>query len=290
MRFHLFVGFFSLILALCGCAQWKSSTELEDRPPTEASPSSRGLDSQIPDDASILEISFLSFQDVQRLAGDQPPLWDSMDETVIAGPQRGLLLANGLRIGRLMAVDSQMWQGEIAEEPSQRLLREASVLSDFHSHRRRLTCRSGQVYTLAVRRPSEGEQSLVVRNAEGGLEGRSLQNPQYMFRLRCSADGSGEQWIELVPEIHHGSMRQNFVANQSLAIRVDYSREQWTIDDLRSAVPLSVGQAVLVVPAEEERGLGQQMLIGRRADQSEERIALVIQLTRGPLQPIAATK
>jgi hypothetical protein len=217
--------------------------------------------------------------------GDSAAPWQRMDEAVIAPQTRRWLAANGLRAGRISGWDVSQIASMAEEDDSTRLLREASVLSDFENRRKRLTCRDSQPVTLAVRRALEGDHPTLVRTP-AGLIGRSLVNPQFTLQMKTFLLDDGRLSVNLLPEIQHGQMKQSFVANDSLAFRMDFRRELWTLNELAMDVPLATGQAIVIVPTEDAFGLGQQMLIGRRADGSEERVAVIIQLGRLPQQTI----
>jgi len=206
-----------------------------------------------------------------------------MDEAVIPPGTRRWLAANGLRAGRISGWDASQLTSKSTEDESTRLLREANVLSDFETRRKRLTCRDSQPVTLAVRRALEGEHPTLVRTPDG-LIGRSLSNPQFTLQMKTFLLDDGRLAVNLLPEIQHGQLKQNFVANESLAFRMDFRRELWSLNDLAMDVPLATGQAIVIAPTEDAFGLGQQMLIGRRADGGEERVAVIIQLGRLPQQ------
>jgi hypothetical protein len=72
------------------------------------------------------------------------------------------------------------------------------------------------------------------------------------------------------------------VAKETLAFRLDYARPSWTVEELAIEVPLSAGQAAVIAPTEPPFGLGRQMLVGRRADQALQQVAVVVQLKRLP--------
>lgn len=271
-----------LTLLVGGCAHWNDTSVVEDR---QSTPS--GLpEAQLPDEATLLNIAFISITPKSDSPTAASAPWDSMDETIVPMNTRETLAANGLRVGRVMMVSPDFLKDAPEADPSSRLLREAGLESDFNLNQRRLTCREGRPYTIAVRKVMEGQQSILLRKRDGQVEGRSLETPQFTLQLHSRGGQRGEQWIQLIPEIQFGPVRQNFVANESMAFRVEHRRDRWLLDELLVKIPLAQGQALIIVPTPEPIGIGKQMLVGTKADQSEERIAIMVQVNRPPVHPI----
>jgi hypothetical protein len=228
----------------------------------------------------VIEVAFLPIPN-EPSADDRRLPWDEMDETIIPGEIRKRLAENGLRAGRIIALDvTQLPAGEVVDE-SQKLLVDSSLASDFDRRRRRLTCREGQPYKLAVRQPIRGPMSVLVKNDQG-LVGRRLQDPQFQLGLRTFELDDGRIAARLVPEIQHGTVKQNYVSNSAAAFRMDFSREVWTLDEFAIDIPLMEGHAIAIVPTDPPLGIGEQMLVGRRTDDSQEKIAVLLYLSRRP--------
>ncbi|WP_164101120.1 hypothetical protein [Candidatus Laterigemmans baculatus] len=259
-----------------GCAQWKSE------PPPELARG--GLPpAQVADEVAILEVAFVRLPEASPALPETPgaaSFVDRLDETVVPGEMRERLATNGIRVGRLLTIEpGQMGEAAPADEAT-RLMEEANVVSDFEQRRRRISCRDGQPYTLAVRRPSGERVSTLIRTSEG-VVGKSLSDPQFMLILRTRMLDDGRLAVRLTPEVQHGEVRQNYVSSD-LAIRMEFQRDQWTLHELMCEVPLSEGQAIVLMPQKEAFGLGKQMFVGERADLSQERIAVVLRLQRRP--------
>lgn len=244
-------------------------------------------EAQIPDDVAILEVAFVRLADPETLPSGTEVLWDRLDETVVASDAREYLKKNGIRAGRLLAIEPDQLQGQRPGDEATRLMEQAEVASDFENRYRRLSCREGQMYTLAVRRPSGSQLPVLLCSAGGVVRGRSVDDPQFMLNLKTRVLDDGRIAVRLVPEIHHGQVRQNYVTRDA-AFRMEFNRERWTLDELACEVPLSDGQAMVIMPSEETFGLGEQMFVGRRPDLSQERIAVVLRLQRRPRHPIGS--
>jgi hypothetical protein len=262
----------TMALVLAGCAQWKSeedSVAVANRP---------GLpEARIPDSAAIVEVAFLPLVE---------PL--TLDDTLVPAKTREVLLNNGMRAGRLLAWEPSSLDTLPEEDDSIRLLRQANLASDFESRRRRLSCRDSQPFSLVVRRPSGGELAALV-NTSAGVVGQALQNPQFTFTLRTRQMDDGRLAIRLTPEIQHGEIKQSYLSSDSLAFRVDFNRPVWTLEELAVEMPLAEGQAAVIMPCEDAFGIGQQMFVGRRSDQTEERIAMIVYLRRRPVHGLDGT-
>lgn len=275
---RVFTLAYASTVALCsGCAQWNGEEALLSA--AAASPSNGvaaakipGLpEARLPEGAAIVEVAFIN-----------PPANMTLDETLLSAELRSLLAANGLRAGRLIAADpQQVLQGQEGEGAI-RFLSETNVASDFERRRRKLSCRDHQPFSLLVRRPGVGEVSTLVHTREGVI-GHSLISPQFGFILQTRQMDDGRISVRLTPEIQHGEIKQNFVASDSLAFRMDFNREKWTLDELIIESPLAEGQALVVLPSSDSFGLGKQMFVGMRADQTVEQIALVLFLQKRPV-------
>lgn len=267
-------------LVLAGCAVWDGSPSSADAAKSDvASAKVPGLPSaKVPDEASIIDVAFLEIPSSSFAAPKGVP-WEVLDEAVIPVEVRARLEENGFRVGRIVAFDvSQMPKAtEEGENPSGAV----GWTSDFDRRVRRLACSDGQPYKLVLRRPSNGEVSTLIRS-DGGVSGRSLWNPQFNLALRTTRMDDGRVAVKLVPEIHHGEVKRSYVSNDSLAFRMDSSRDVWVLNDLAIEVPLDEGQAVVILPQDNVFGLAKQMLIGKKVDDSEERTAVVVHLSRRP--------
>lgn len=267
-----------LIVLSAGCASWK------DTPGGDGDKTSipRLPDAKIPDQSSVIDVAFLKIPAVSQHETSRLP-WDAMDEAVIPIEVRERFEANGFRVGRVVAFDATQLptvsEDDLENSPS------VSLTSDFDRRRRRLTCRNGQAYTLVPRRPTSGSVAILLQ-MEKGVEGRSVRNPQFNFGLQTMSLDDGRVSVKLTPEIHHGEVKQNYVSNDSLAFRLDFSRDIWVLQALGLEVALTEGQAVVVVPQDEPFGLAKQMLVGRGADQVEERTAVIVHLSRRPRQTV----
>lgn len=267
-------------VVLVGCAAWRNSAGGESAAETSAVP---GLpDAMIPDDSSVLDVAFLKIPSSSRLDARSLP-WDTMDESVVPIEVRKRFEANGLRVGRVVAFDASQLPAASLEVDA--VSDNTGLTSDFDRRRRRLTCRDGKTYTLVPRRPRSGTVATLL-NLETGVEGRSLQNPQFNFGLQTLRLDDGRVSIKLTPEVHYGEVKQNYVSNDSLAFRLDFSRDVWVLDSLEMEVALDEGQAVVILPHDEPFGLGKQVLVGRGADNVEERTAVVVHLSRRPRQTV----
>lgn len=264
-----------------GCAVWSTRGETTPAAPLKNNFAKELPAVQIPNDASILEIAFVPLPSTTESEGVVSEL-DGFDESIVSPEIRSCFLANGLRIGRILHCQDLLSSTPQPDDPNERLLREASVLSDFSTHHRHLTCRDGHTYPIAIRRMINGQRVVLFKDREGSVLGRSVDSPQFMLNLKAYRDSTEGALVSLIPEVQYGQVQQNYVANESLAIRFDYSRQRWELDDLEVQIPLSPGQAIVVMPASPSFGLGEQMLVGYRADQIKERIAMVIRLNRRP--------
>ena len=265
------------ICACVGCASWSNSGGESGVEKVAAKTPSLPT-AKVPDEAAIVDIAFLEMPTSTVVDPRNVP-WEMLDEAVVPIEVRTRLEENGFKVGRIVAFDvTQMPQ---ASEESESQVASMGWTSDFDRRVRRLACIAGKPYKLVLRRPSDGEIATLIRG-EAGIAGRSLWNPQFNLSLHTTRMDDGRVAVKLVPEIHHGEIKRSYISNDSLAFRMDNSRDVWVLDDLAIEVPLDEGQAVVILPQDDVFGLAKQMLVGRKADDSEERTAVVVHLSRRP--------
>ena len=284
------------LLALQGCTSWskvgvfgiEKDVLLAGKEDAAGGLGKTGLPSaKIPDQSSIVDVAFFPLG-TSELSEEKPLPWDSMDESVIPVEVRRRLLANGFRVGRIVGLDPT--QLPIAEtQDGEPKSVDGRFSSDFERQRRRLSCRDGQPYLLTPRRQMSGNISTLVKLPEG-LVGKGLIDPQYNFAFRTFQLDDGRVAISVVPEIHHGATKHNYISNDSLAFRLDFSRDSWILQELAIEVPLDEGQAIAILPVDQPFGLAKQMLVGRNSNLAEdEHTAVIIHLSRRPVKPIGGT-
>jgi len=240
-------------------------------------------------DSVVVETVIVRFPKEQSEALDQ--LWSTIDESVFEVSLRRKLIDNGVRGGILIgeipaSVRARML--ELSDSAKTDTMEQADLAADVRSSMNRLQCRAGRRKELPVRR--ELSQPLVVlSNQDGRIEGASYEKPSMVFDLRTVPHGDGQATLKLTPEIQHGEERKALVRSE-MGMRYEMSRERKTWDDVALSVKLSPGQ-ILVLSCNGEpksSNLGKAFFVTQTAEQTEERVLVLIKLAATQLDELFA--
>ncbi|MEL7267554.1 MAG: hypothetical protein AAFP69_22470, partial [Planctomycetota bacterium] len=211
--------------------------------------------------------------------------WSDADETVLSPLKRVRLRQNGLRIGKVNLPDAladslspYVWE---SNDPGEQFLEQANVGSDTKRVARQIPMQVDVRYELPAGAP-RGETMAVLVRGRDGVVGHRLDQPQFLFAVTVSPLDDDRYHVRLVPEIQHGDTQQSYVTHE-MAWRVSHHRPTLRLEDLSCEFVLSEGQAILVGPTADQRGVGRQFFHAQRADQREERTVMLLQLTRGQI-------
>ena len=265
-----------LAMLVSGCANWKDSNQLENSEPLPVlNESPRSL---------LVEVEFIPIDVEGVTSEDMQSLWQWVDETIVENEKRGVLVSNGLKVGKLIREDRFRERLEgmtINRSAVDQFLFSADIASEVAHGVQRVPMRFGKRYELPVRQPIEGTHVAMV-SLDGKLEGRTLQDPQFLFAVTPTTGARPQEVaFRLRPEVQHGLMRQKWVSSDA-ALRIDHRRDTWAIKQLD--IELSgVEHDVFVIGSDlPSRGLGKQMFAGKSNDQTEQRVILVLKLSKVP--------
>ena len=207
-----------------------------------------------------------------------------IDETAIDASARGRLIANGLRVGRVINIER--FRRRVTDlKPDQdvvdQFLSNASIASEVSHNDQRIPMRFGRRYELPLHQPVEGEQVTMVRIDEQTI-GRTLNDPQYLFAVTATAGKrASEISLQLRPEVQHGEMKHKWVSSDT-ALRIDARRETWSIDHLDLNLNAVEGDTFVVAATNPPIGLAAQMLVGTTPDQAPQQILVLIRVDQVP--------
>jgi len=240
-------------------------------------------------DSVVVETVIIRFPKEQSEALDN--LWSTVDESVFEVELRRKLIENGMRggilIGELpLGVRTRMEQ--LANNSRTDPLEQANLAADVKSATNRLQCRAGRRKEVHVRR--EVSQPLVVLTSEEGrVEGANYEQPAMLFDLRSIPHGDGQATLRLMPEIQHGEERKAFVRSD-FGLRPEMSRDRKTWDELAMSVKLRPGQMIALSCNGEPKSsnLGKAFFVTHTAEQTDERVLLLIKLAETQLDELFA--
>lgn len=265
-------------LTHAGCANWSNETRTATKllSPPAMSP-----------DSLIIEATLIRFPEDrwEQLAA----IWNVIDESIIDLETRRRLDENGLRCGVLVSEMPQLVRErlkELAGEENRDPLEQAGLAADVTSDTHRLQCRAGRRKELPIRTELSEPLTVVYKQA-GSIRGNVFDRPSLMFDLRAIPHGDGRAILSLTPEIQHGEHRKSFAHSQS-GVRPEVKRQSHSWDDLAIEATLTTGQALMVTLTDQPKGLGQAFFTTRTAEQSQERVLLVIRLMSNQLNELFA--
>jgi len=227
-------------------------------------------------DSVVLEVTFVHLP--QDAAALEDELWRDVDEQEFPTDLRRRLAASGFRGGLVgnplpRSLRNLLEQQE-AESPT--CLQVGGPMADELTRQQRMQMRAGTRNDI-VCSPTQNEVT-VLRLDEGEVVGRTYEQAQCRFAARSLPQGDGRVRIELVPEVHHGEIRQRWVGDQR-ALRLDAGQQREAFDKLQIEATLSPGQTMLLTCTDDLKGLGRQFFADGEKPNVQRRM-LLIRLTQ----------
>ncbi|HMP05978.1 MAG TPA: hypothetical protein PJ982_06490 [Lacipirellulaceae bacterium] len=175
-------------------------------------------------------------------------LWQEIDEQCFDAPLRRRLLANGLRAGvasgappqelsRLLGLASEMPE----ESPDRPISPDLPVP--------RVTRRVVQINARGQRTlqtADSRDEATVLISDEGRLRGRTYQQVEGRYELRASTVPGQRISVRLVPELHHGELRNRYSGSDQGALLIVSSREREAFERLALQAELGPGDLLVV--------------------------------------------
>ncbi len=258
------LGWVGLLVSLWGCSTWSPSTMTELPLP------------RMPKDSVVLETAFVNVPP----DADLTSLWREVDEQHLTAESRRTLAANGIRSG---VVGTQMPEKlrELIDAARPELtatsadsLASANVTTLY----RRLQNRVGERAELVVV-PAIPDGKVILFNDQGRIRAETFQAGQAHFAVRSYPSGDGSARVDLVPEIKHGDMKQQWVPGHGTFL-YDARREQATFEHLRLDTVLTPGQTLVVTCTDDLKGLGGLMFSRTGSSLAADRLLLLVRLSQ----------
>jgi hypothetical protein len=277
---HALLSLIVLQCALLGCASWSSEKEVTQDVSLIAQ-------RQLNPDSVVIETVLVRFP--QSAEDELAEIWRLTNESIFDLDFRQRLDKNGLRagviLGELPLVIRKQLQATAARQTTD-ALEHAGLAADVDNKMRQLQCRSGRRKDLIVKHElSESLTVLTIR--DGGVSGETYSKASVLFDLRAVPHGDGRATVELTPEIQHGEHRQTFVSTE-FGVRPEMRREQQVWKELKMELKLSPGQVLVVSCTMPPKSLGEAFFISKTAEQSEERVLLLLRLSETQLDELFA--
>jgi hypothetical protein len=257
-----------LAVGVCGCAAWTS--------PSGSSSAMRLPLPPLPADSVVLEVTFVDLP--QDAAALEDELWREVDEQQFPADLRRRLAVSGFRGGLVgnplpRSLRNLLEQQE-AESPTR--LQSGGPMADELTRQQRMQMRAGTRNDI-VCSPTRSELP-VLRLDEGRIVGRTYEQAQCRFAARAFPQGDGRVRIKLVPEVHHGEIRQRWIGDER-ALRLDAGQQREAFDEFQIAATLSPGQTMLLTCTDDLKGLGRHFFTDGEKPNIQRRM-LLIRLTQ----------
>ena len=222
--------------------------------------------------------------------GQVAPLWNQIDELMLPADVRRRLTCNGFRSGVIGGpIPEELaslldLEDESAEVQAERLITEKSAAPRIT--RRVVQLRNGEPTQI---KPSEVADELHVLYCDDhGLTGSAYSRAEGVYELRASASPGQQVAIELLPELHHGEVRNRYVGSDPGIFLMTPSRERERYDQLRMSVQLSPGEFLVLGGIREAPGsLGQVFHTDRKTGAEQQKL-IVIRMLEIPATEILA--
>ena len=235
---------------VAGCAPFKVPDDI----PTRILPTAR-----MSPDSVILEVGYAQMPLTDSAAYEE--VWQQADEQALALELRQELARNGLRCGVLgkripEKIRALMDQKATAIDKRSEDLDVGQVEVDRQT--RRMQCRAARRVKVLCSK-SYPQLSLLTRDG-GAVRGRQLEQAQCLFGLKPYPQNDGRVQIDLMPEVEHGELKQQWVSGEgSLMQRV--GRDKVTFEAMRISLSLAPGQMIAVSAVEQPIGLGEHFFV-----------------------------
>jgi hypothetical protein len=250
----VFIGF--------GCSNWETVT-----------PTARDLPiPRMSSDSVAMEIAFVRVpaDETQRLQ----QLWTEIDEQLLPPTQRSHLNENGFRCG-LVGVQLPIELRNLLESEQQTSALERSTPGDLDvlHQNGRIQCRAGKRTEIPT---CPARDEMVILHKDGDRQkvgGTRLSDALCVFGACCFPQGNGAVRVELIPEIHHGTPRRQWVAGEG-TFHLVTAREREVYSDLRFEATLMPGQT-LVLSCTPEFGLGHNFFLDATRGDPQQKLLLI---------------
>lgn len=273
-----------LLTSVGGCASWTGDT---GTPPADKS--SLLPPRQLNPDSVVIETVLVRFPAEMAVELEQQ-VWQLSNEGIADIAVRKRLDQNGLRAGVIYGELPQLIRQQLDQTANMQktnALEHAGLAADVDNRMRRLQCRAGRPKELLVK-PELPEPLTIVSTRDGQhLSGETFERAAILLDLRVVPHGDGSATVSLTPQVQHGDHRQMFV-HSDLGTRPEMRRRLQTWNELKMSAKLTAGQILVVSSSSPAKALGNAFFVSKTAENSEERVLLLVRLAESQLDDLFA--
>ncbi len=233
-------------------------------------------------DAMVLDVFFVpvQFDDPQA----NVVLWQELDEQHFPPEVRRELSSRGFRVGvtggQIPVALSQFMGLNDKPAPSSNENQICLDMIDSQSGvlRRHMPLRPGRRGEIHTSRIYD-KVPVLETNASGRLSGRDYAQAEGVLAVKAYPQSDGRVRLDLIPELHYGSVRQGWVGNNGI-LRMDAGKARRPFDEMTFSATLTPGQMLVVSSLPNRTGsLGHYFLTQDSSGEIEQRL-LVLRLSQ----------
>lgn len=217
-------------------------------------------------------------------------VWQASDEQLLDIELRNQLISNGFRVGvingalpdalaRTLNLQSEMPEEEInriitGENAAPRIVRRVLQLN----RREHAMIQASELQ----------DQADVFINSENGLQGRTYEQVQGVYRLEAESAAGQKVAIQLTPELQYGDLKNRYTGSDQGVMLMTTSRERKVFEELKINVDLKSGEfLVLSGISDSNCSLGSAFHASKQSGAAAQKLVL-IRLLQVPRSEILA--
>jgi hypothetical protein len=205
-------------------------------------------------------------------------VWDHLDEQFLSPAVRRDLVANGFRAGVVGgALPDELaeligLEGEAVAPSPERLITDRTASPRV----RRRVVQLNRHEQIPIQASDLYPDLQVLIGGTGGLRGTSYTQARAVYALRAEAVQGQQVAVRVMPELHHGELRNRYAGSDEGIFLMTPSREREAFESLQVETELMPGE-VLVLGSVEDAGssLGHAFHRSQETGPAEEKLILV---------------
>jgi len=207
-------------------------------------------------------------------------VWKEIDELHFSPADRRRFDGNGLRAGIISGPLPQPIERllDLKEQPADTAEAPQEVdIERTAARQRQLRVRPGKRSEIIAMGEGDRvpEMSLLMRDDDGQVKGRTLTNVMGMFAARAYPQGDGGVRLELTPELEHGAAQKRFVPGDGM-FRVEFGPPHEVLEALRIGAKLAPGQMLAITARPDRVGsLGYRFFTEKQGDATTQKMIVI---------------
>ena len=219
-------------------------------------------------------------------------VWQQVDEQCLNADLRRRLLANGLRAGVVGGTLPDELSDLLGLKSNMPAANGARVITP-NAAVPRVTRRVVQVNRQgqqAIQASDVRDEAAVLLSDDGQLRGKSYRKVEGRYELRAEAAAGQRVAVRIVPELHHGELRNRYAGSDQGALLMIPSREREAFERLTLQAELAPGELLVVGCLPHSEGSLGQTLHTVAAKGRRERKFVLVRVLEAPVSEILAER